>query len=456
MKLGLLPLYAALYDRIDPPFRETYTPYLTELIEKLTARKVDVAAAPICTTLHEVASAVAGFEASGVSCIGVVFLAYHPSMQSAPVLAKTRLPVVILDTTPCFDFGPASSPDGIMPCHGIHGVQDLTCVLRRMGKPYTIAAGYYKDAAFWNRALTQLRAASMANAFTHARVGIIGEPFADMGDFELPYDEIAARTGVRVVPLAPSSCAEAYDSVTDDELAARVNALREDYAVKISDALLENGARTTFAVEKLVRAKNLTALTFNFLDFTRDLGLPTIPFIAACELQHAGIGYAGEGDVLTAALTAALLSGYPQTSFCEMFCPDWRGDRIFMSHMGEINRRVTKRAQLIDKPVPYVPRVMSAPSVGGVFMDGSATLVNLSPGRDHMTLLLSQVHMECPDSDAFDGSVRGWMDPVRPVHEFLTAYSMNAGTHHSALVYGGDITCLESFAALCGFRTERV
>jgi len=31
-----------------------------------------------------------------------------------------------------------------------------------------------------------------------------------------------------------------------------------------------------------------------------------------------GIGYAGEGDVLTAALTGALLSVYPDTSFTEV------------------------------------------------------------------------------------------------------------------------------------------
>ena len=53
-------------------------------------------------------------------------------------------------------------------------------------------------------------------------------------------------------------------------------------------------------------------------------------------------GYAGEGDNLTAALVGALIRTYPDTTFTEMFTPDWEQNLILLSHMGEINPRLAE------------------------------------------------------------------------------------------------------------------
>ena len=44
-----------------------------------------------------------------------------------------------------------------------------------------------------------------------------------------------------------------------------------------------------------------------------------------------GIGYAGEGDLFTASLVSSLLSVFPETSFSEMFCPDWAGNEWYQT-----------------------------------------------------------------------------------------------------------------------------
>ena len=56
-----------------------------------------------------------------------------------------------------------------------------------------------------------------------------------------------------------------------------------------------------------------------------------------------GVGYAGEGDAFTASLVGALLKNYKETSFVEIFCPDWKNDALFISHMGEMNYAVADR-----------------------------------------------------------------------------------------------------------------
>ena len=456
MKLGILPLYAPLYERIDPGSAKRAAAFAGTLARKLSCEELCAEAADVALTVADVRRALRAMEASGADAVGVLFLAYHPSMQSAPALAETKLPVILLDTTPYLDFGPMASPEQIMPCHGIHGVQDLCCVLARMGKPYLVEAGYWDSEDYPGRVVRAVRSAVIAKAFAGARVGLIGRPFEDMGDFELPFDEIRARSGVQTVPLSPATCRRAVESVTDGEADTEATRLRASYAVEIEDSAVLTAARTTVAIRKLVREFDLSAFSFNFLDFCEDTGLPTIPFVAACELMREGVGYAGEGDVLTAALVGALLRVYPETSFAEMFCPDFLGDRVFLSHMGELNARVARRAALIDKPVPYVPPVGHAPSVGAVYKTGSAVWMNISPGKRENRAILASCHMDCPERDAFAGAVRGWLDPRMPVTDFLEQYSRLAGTHHSALVYHADPRVLADAATLCGMPVDRI
>lgn len=53
--------------------------------------------------------------------------------------------------------------------------------------------------------------------------------------------------------------------------------------------------------------QHLTGFTINFEEAGCHKGLPCMPFSEACKAMARGIGYAGEGDVLTAAFVSALL-----------------------------------------------------------------------------------------------------------------------------------------------------
>lgn len=87
-----------------------------------------------------------------------------------------------------------------------------------------------------------------------------------------------------------------------------------------------------------------------------------------------------EGDVLTAALVGALLSVYPETTFTEIFCADWKNDTLFVSHMGEVNiNLVADRAMLVKRSMPFL--YVDDPLLAvGRLRGGMAVLVNLAPG----------------------------------------------------------------------------
>ena len=138
-KIGLLPLYIALYDKAAPEMRPAVEGFAREVAGLFEKQGLDVIASPVCTVEPEFKAAVASFEEGGADAIVTLHLAYSPSLESAAVLAATKLPILILNTTPTLSFVPTiEAGDGISYNHGIHGVQDMANLLIRGGKRFRI------------------------------------------------------------------------------------------------------------------------------------------------------------------------------------------------------------------------------------------------------------------------------------------------------------------------------
>jgi L-arabinose isomerase len=363
--VGLLPLYLKLYDDTSPQYRPGVERFRDTIAAELQKRGLSVVTAPVCRIASEFQAAVQTFEAQQVTAIVTLHLAYSPSQESVPAIAATQIPVIVLDTTPALDFGPRQSPDEIMYNHGIHGVQDFCNLLIRHGKGFQIEAGHWQRSDVLDRVVMRAQAAALAQAMRTARVGRIGNGFKGMGDFDVPESVMAATIGITAVRLTPEGFGTLATRISDDDIAVEVVADRVAYTLDgVSPEAHALTARVGLAVRQWIAQEGLTAFTLNFMEATRGAGVPAMPFLEASKAMARGIGYAGEGDVLTAALVGALGSVYPRVTFTEMFCPDWANDTIFLSHMGEMNidlidgtpRLVQKSYAFIDSADPILSR----------------------------------------------------------------------------------------------------
>ena len=153
--------------------------------------------------------------------------------------------------------------------------------------------------------------------------------------------------------------------------------------------------------------------------------------------------------MLTAAFAGALIAGFETAAFVAIFCPDWQGGRLLLSHMGEMNYGLLAgRPEL--KAMPFVFGEAGDPVVGyGCYRAGSAVFVNIFRDERGFRLLAAPVDMEEPEGDdRFVGNVRGWMKPQVPLERFLERLSEAGATHHSILVYGAAVEQLRFFADL--------
>ncbi|MCC6695212.1 MAG: hypothetical protein IT365_06240 [Candidatus Hydrogenedentes bacterium] len=452
-RVGLLPLYLKLYDDTMPELRVAFDPFMKQVVDGFETRGVGVVRWPVCRLREEFREAVAAFEREGVDAIVTLHLAYSPSLESVDALVHSALPVVMLDTTMDESFGLDVDPARIMFDHGVHGVQDLASMLRRRGKRYEVIAGHVSEAEMFERACGRVRAVAGARCFRGMRVLRIGETFSGMGDFTVHDDLLQAVLGVRVDQMGVDSVAACAAKIDAGSLEREMREDRSRYDVDVPEEVHRRSVRVGLALRKVLEEGGYGAFSMNFLAFDRcDGPVDTVPFLEASKAMARGLGYAGEGDVLTAALVGALNAAFGMTTFTEIFCPDWRGDALFLSHMGEVNpETAAAKPRLCEKDFPWTgarnPAVLTcAPA------PGPAVLVNLAPGPDEtFSLIAARVEVLGDGTHpAMRDSVRGWIRPEKGVRRFLEEYSRHGGTHHSALVLGDRVDAVAAFGEYAG------
>lgn len=456
IKIGFLPLYIKLYDDSGSGARARprLEPFAAKLAGLLADEGFEVVSAPFCRIKPEFEAAYSLFESSGCRAVVTWHAAYSPSLESIEALASSPLPLVVLDTTETYAFGPDQDPGEISYCHGIHGVMDICSMLHRYGKPFAIAAGHIGHSDVIARTAGFLRAAIAATSLKGSRTGSIGGSFDGMGDFLVTDEEMLERFGVTVVYPGEGELASLRSGACRAEIEAEAASVRAEYEPlkPVGDEVLFRTAENSLAVRKWIDGNRLDAFTANFREIGNGTGLDIMPFLEACKAMKRGIGYAGEGDVLTSSLVGALMKGYPDTSFVEIFCPDWEGGTLLLSHMGEYNPNLVAGRETMTE-MDFIYGGAKNPVVTyGCYRAGDAVFVNLYRTAEGFRLFISPVKMEepAPGTDRFTNKVRGWMRPPEGVARFLEDISFAGATHHSALVYGARTEEIEYFAKLLG------
>ncbi len=221
----------------------------------------------------------------------------------------------------------------------------------------------------------------------------------------------------------------------------------------------EVSRRLDHAIHAIVRDNRLDAFSFHFTAVAEDGRIRTLPVLAASRLLAEGVGYAGEGDVVSASLVAALARLAGESEFFETWGLDFASGSLMKNHMGEGNYRLARGdlpVRLLRAPIGLGDEV--APAVPSFVMrPGEATLANLTTARGGGLKLIA-CQGSVPDTTPLPGvrTPHGKFTPCVPLKQFLERFALAGGSHHSALAYGRWQRSLERLAWIMGWDFEAI
>lgn len=449
IKIGLLPLYIKLYDDINSP-KADYYKFYDKLISGFESQGIDVIKSDICRTKPEFQDAVKQFENEGANVIVTIHMAYSPSLECIDALVNTKLPIVVMDTTEGLGFSKEYSNSPIMNNHGIHGVMDMCNLLIRKGKKFGITAGHLDNSDVLKQTCDYVKASVAANLLKGSRIGLFGTSFDGMGDFIVTPREVKKRFGIELQSITDKEMQDTYSTITEKEVETERDFYKKNFdGVDLIDKdILDYSIKAGLTVRKIINNKKLDAFSINFLG-VKQKNLKSMPFVETCLEMQNGIGYAGEGDALTASFEGVLRRVYKDVSFVEIFCPDWKENRLFISHMGEMNYDVADRKPMLKKSSFAFTNAYDCIKGLSQYKTGKAVFINVFRGEgEKFKLIVSDIEFIDPNTNEFDNSIRGWFKTKKDIPEFLCALSENGAIHHSIVIYDADIMAIKHFGKL--------
>lgn len=454
-KAGLILCLADLYRRHMPELPERFAAHWRSALTAAFHDAAELFFTDVACTAEELAAGVAQCEKNGCDVLIVAPMAYIPSGVVIGALRSTSLPLVIVssarDAALPYDMG----GDHLLANQGMHGVYDLTNALWRAGRQCHIVSGHPAHPAFQKDLQKIARLARAVRVLRKGRAGRIGEPFDGMLDFAYAPANQSAALGFEVVPIEPAELVAGAKNMADKRCAEYEDWARNTLTLDadlVADEL-RHGVAFSLAMSDMVKAKGLDSIAMNFMPVVAT-GASSLPFLGASRLMAEGIGYAGEGDVLTATLVAALMHLENTATFTELFCPDYTRGEILLSHMGECNLKAanrTRAVRLAARPFAW-GQCRRIPVAVFQMQSGPVTLVSISetPGRHSFRLLAFTADMlEAPDHLNLKNP-HGRLRTRSDLRQFVEEYSRVGGTHHLALVYGDVMEEIKSLAGLAG------
>lgn len=455
-KIGLLALTLELYEKLAPELGQDRENWVRREVVPALQKNADVLYERAVCRVGDIEAAIGGFEREQADALLVLLLSYSPSQVALPALQRTRLPILVWNTQELFAVDQRYSPVALRSNHGVHGTQDLANVLLRAGVRFHYVTSHLHDADALDELNDFFTAAAAVRRLRSARIGLLGYPFPGMGDFAVDTTRMLATLGCSWTNLTVEDYinrAAAADAVAVGRL---VSEYRASYAVApdVTEANLESTARVELALRGMVADQRLDAVTYQFLAFGDDERTPTLPFVAASRMMAEGIGFGGEGDLISAAATRFLSWLNPPATFSEIFTIDFGGGSVLISHMGEANVAMARR----DRKVALVAR----PTPITRTRDRQLVLVTtLEPGPATFSALTQSAAgswriVAAPVTVEDFGPLPALCVPhfkIKPkgdVRQFLTDYARAGGPHHNAVCFGDARRRLRLAAGMLG------
>ncbi len=452
-RIGILALMQGLYDESQPEIPAHQTEYVKEVIAQLS----DVAEfvfPGLSKERPDTERIIKQFNDEDLDGIMIINTLYSPGLRIVQAFKKNRLPVMLANIQPLPNVTPDWNWSLLTTNQGIHGIQDTSNMLMRLGYKPAIITEDWKSDRFKKFVEDWALAAATAKALTKVRIAVM-QKMQNMGDIlgdERAYFE---KFGIECLHEGIGQVYRCLEEVTEEEIDAQIAEDKKNFAGcdEVPEKYHRYAAKIQLAFEKFCAKKNYDGFSANFDAFGDDGRFEQLPILGACNMMAKGYVYAAEGDVHVMALEAMghLLIGDPH--FTEMYSLDFGRDACMFAHMGEGNWKVARK----DRPVTLIDRPLD---IGGldnpptpIFSAevGTATVATLIPinGDKYRIVAMRGENLDEPIIPGIPMN-HTFFKPDSGVKAAMDGWLKNGGTHHEVMWIGDHMNRLEQLCNILG------
>jgi L-arabinose isomerase len=406
-------------------------------------------------------------KAGNVDMLFCNMVTYATSSTFAPIIRNMDVPIVLVALQPLegLDYSKAST---FMQLENdnVCSVPEFTGVAIRMGKKVSdvVIGTLYNDGKAKNEIAQWCEISKVLHDLKGARMGLMGHVLEAMYDMHADPTAISAAFGVHVPLLEVDDVIKVYSTITEGEIENKKEIICLEFdmpdpksdpvTMKLTEADLEQAAKTAVALDKLIEKYKLTGLAYYYegLEDSLHRKIASSFIVGNSMLNAQGVPMCGEYDIKTCIAMLIMDRLNIGGSFAEFHPFDFREDFILVGHDGPHHMAIAEGKPVLRSLTKYHGKPGSGASVEFKIKEGPMTMLGITQKADgkFKFVIGEGISKKGPIPPTGNTNTRGFFEPNTKA--FIKAWVMEGPTHHYALGVGHHAETLKKIADALGIE----
>jgi L-arabinose isomerase len=409
------------------------------------------------------------FRAEGAEVVFLFISTYALSSTVLPVVQEAGLPVVVLNIQPVaqLDYAKfnALGDRGTMTGVWLEHCQscsapEIACVFNRAGIDYHLVTGYLQDPDVWREIREWTEAAKVRAGMRENRMGVLGHYYCGMLDVYSDLTQQSTVFGTHVELLEMCELHALREAVTKKAVTSKLAEFKRkfDISPECEKSELERAARTSVALDTLVKKHNLGSMAYYYEGHEGNAYENIVTSVIAGNtlLTGANVPVAGECEVKNAQAMKIMDLFGAGGSFSEFYLSDFKDDVVYLGHDGPAHFAIAEgRVGLVPVPV-YHGKPGKGLSIQMTVKHGPVTLLSVVQRGDGTLLFLVAEGESVPGPVLMIGNTNSRYRFSIGAKAFMNAWSKAGPAHHCSIGVGHIASKIDKLAALLRLQVEHV
>ncbi len=410
------------------------------------------------------------FRAADVDVIFLHVTTYALSSTVLPVVQRAKVPVIILNLAPAaaIDYakfnamGDRTAMTGEWLAHcAACPVPEIANVFSRARLDFHQITGMlHDDPVCWNEVDAWIEAARVAQVMFHNRLGLMGHYYGGMLDIYSDTTLQCATFGGHMEIMEVDELAALRRTVSAKQIKDRMAHFQKVFAVQkdCSKAELERAARTSVALDRLVKERNLGSLAYYYMGTGNAENEDAISSIILGNslLTARGIPVAGEYEVKNAQAMKILDAFGVGGSFTEYYAMDFKSDVVLMGHDGPGHIAIAEGKTKVRPLKVYHGKVGRGLSVEMSVKHGPVTLLSVVETAEGRLKLLVAEGESVSGPVLEIGNTNSRYRFSIGARKFVNDWNAHGPAHHCAVGVGHIAEKIDKLGQLLGIEVACV